>query len=158
MLQRRSGLLSGELLLNLAVALIVLPILLITFHFVADLPFFYHELSGNIAISQLRKTLLLAYDIELSDHSLSFRYQGKGNSLYLVNNHLILTPGTQIIYEDVDDVYFYEADGAIYMEVLKGQEYEKFCLSSKDRFYRDAFLGEHPGSDELFEPLSSSSQ
>lgn len=153
---RKRGFSKLELVVSVYIFLLLLPLLLNIYKSIASLDFYYYDVSGNMSIVQLRKILLLSYDIEVNDNYLSFNYQDKDYEIYLTNDHLIMTPGTQIIYEDVLDASFYIENDCIYLEILKDEKYEKICLAKADSFSIDTFLDGDDGSDELSFDVSKS--
>ena len=67
---------------NIIAVLIVvslLPIATTVFNYVAGLEFDYQSLSSELCLMDLRKILLLAYDMEIGDQYLSFTYQNNEN-------------------------------------------------------------------------------
>lgn len=155
---RKRGFSKLELVVTVYIFLLLLPLLLNIYKTIASLNFYYYDVSGNMSIVQLRKILLLSYDIEVNDNYLSFNYQDKDYEIYLANDHLIMTPGTQIIYEDVVDATFYIENDCIFSEILKDEKYEKICLSKADGFSLDTFLDGDDGSDELSFDVPESSK
>ena len=155
---RKRGFSKLELVVTVYIFLLLLPLLLNIYKTIASLNFYYYDVSGNMSIVQLRKILLLSYDIEVNDKYLSFNYQDKDYEIYLANDHLIMTPGTQIIYEDVVDATFYIENDCIFLEILKDEKYEKICFAKADGFSLDTFLDGDDGSDELSFDVPESSK
>lgn len=113
-------------LLGLMISSIMLPICISCFTFVSNFEFDYKSINDEIAINQLRETLLIAYDMEVHNDELNFIYKNKDFVLSLVNEKLILQPGTQIYLMDIDDVYFYERNNCVYVRYFRGdKEFEK---------------------------------
>ena len=126
-------------LLALAVSTAMLPICMLAFRFTVDLPFDYDEICDELALSQLRETLLIAYDLQINDSSLDFICRNKDFSLSLVNGKMLLQPGTQIYLNDIDDLYFFSRNGCIYVAYeRKGKTYER-VLGSQKGIYIDEF-------------------
>ncbi len=153
---RKKGYTLKEMVLAINICLIMLPILLISMIKLNDLKYYYDDISGNISIMQLRKILLISYDIEVSNDNLHFSYQNKECDLYLTNNHLIMSPGTQVIYENIDDVRFYINNSSIYLEIERDNKYETFCLAKTESFSIDAFSSCNDGDDKLYDDVSES--
>ena len=85
------------------------------------------SLQDQIALVQLRRYLAVAYDIELLPSSLTFQRQHEEMRLRLVNQNLIIQPGTQIFLMDIESAMFYlENDSVILRYVRENQEYEVF--------------------------------
>ena len=84
-------------------------------------------LQDQIALVQLRHYLAVAYDIELQPTMISFQRQHEEMRLRLVNQNLIIQPGTQIFLMDIESAMFHlENDSVILRYVRKNQEYEVF--------------------------------
>ena len=96
------------------------------FRYVADIPFEYNEICDEVALSELRELLLIAYDMEVTYDSLYFIYQNKRFSLSVVNSKLILQPGTQIYLNDIDAANFEIRGKTIYVIYeRKNKTYER---------------------------------
>lgn len=114
-INRQRGSIFIDYLLTLSIALILLPIL------VASLCVLSYTLKMNpkvqdmIATHQFQRVLLISYDITILEDSLYFNYQNREMKASLVNQNLIIQPGTQVIYPKIEDVSFYKEDGVIYV-------------------------------------------
>ena len=85
------------------------------------------SLQDQIALVQLRRYLAVAYDIELLPSSLTFQRQHEEMRLSVVNQNLIVQPGTQMFLMDIEAVLFYlEGDSVMLRYVRDNQEYEVF--------------------------------
>ena len=148
---------SLKLILCLLIALSLLPVvsssLLILSQFDCD----YSLISSELSLMELRKLLLYAYDIRISDNELLFHCKGKEASIGLVNSKLIMKPGTTIIVDEVEEVLFFQRNGNIYLRYKrKNIEYETLiakeegiCLSDFYRCFDDSDY-----SDNTDAPLS----
>ena len=126
-------------LVALYITIIMLPLCITVLAFCGNMRFNYDDVSEEIVLNELRETLLFSYDMEVSDYSLSFTYKEKGYELSLVNDKLLLQPGTQIIVYGVDDISFYVDNGCVYLRYSKeGKDYEK-VLCKEERLYIDDF-------------------
>ena len=85
-------------------------------------------IDDEVAIIQLRKTLLLSYDIENNGASLNYEYQHRNFTLSEVNNNLIIQPGTQIIIFGINYLSFYNSGNNIYIYYEKDGESFKRIL------------------------------
>ena len=84
-------------------------------------------LQDQIALVQLRHYLAVAYDIELQPTMISFQRQHEEMRLRLVNQNLIIQPGTQIFLMDIESAMFHlENNSVILRYVRENQEYEVF--------------------------------
>ena len=88
-------------------------------------------IDDEVAIIQLRKTLLLSYDIENKGASLNYEYQHRNFTLSEVNNNLIIQPGTQIIIFGINNLSFYNSGNNIYIYYEKdGESFEKILCKT----------------------------
>ncbi len=84
------------------------------------------EISDEISLLQLKRILLLSYEIEINNNSLEYIYQNRKFYISEVNNNLIIQPGTQIILLNVNNVSFIEDDNDIYLLYeKKDKKYER---------------------------------
>lgn len=84
-------------------------------------------LQDQIALVQLRRYLAVAYNIELLPSSLTFQRQHEEMRLSVVNQNLIVQPGTQMFLMDIEAALFYlEEDSVMLRYVRNHQEYEVF--------------------------------
>ena len=84
-------------------------------------------LQDQIALIQLRRYLAVAYDIELLPSSLTFQRQQEEMRLSVVNQNLIVQPGTQMFLMDIETALFYlEGDSVMLRYVRNQQEYEVY--------------------------------
>ena len=85
------------------------------------------SLQDQIALVQLRRYLAVAYNIELLPSSLTFQRQHEEMRLSVVNQNLIVQPGTQMFLMDIEAALFYlEGDSVMLRYVRDNQEYEVF--------------------------------
>ena len=105
-------------LLGLIITITMHPVCMEAFMYVSDIPFNYNEINDEIALSQLREQLLISYDMYVSSDELNFIYKNKNFKLSMVNNKMIMQPGTQISLNDIDNLNF-----EMYNEC-------KYCISS----------------------------
>ena len=116
-----------------------MPLSSLTLDYVSRIDYDYSEINDEIAMYQLRELLLIAYDIEIYDDEINFTYQDKTFRLSLINNRLILTPGTQIYLDEVGDLYFTQSDGLIYVNYEKDDRQYQKVLINADGIYLDEF-------------------
>lgn len=85
------------------------------------------SLQDQIALVQLRRYLAVSYDIELLPSSLTFQRQHEEMRLSVVNQNLIVQPGTHMFLMDIEAALFYlEGDSVMLRYVRDNQEYEVF--------------------------------
>ena len=91
--------------------LIVVVMVQITTSAILLLPSFSsvsQSVQDEIAIAQLRRILIISTDFKTTADTLYFTNQGREMKLRVVNDNLIIQPGTQIMLVDVDGVTFME--------------------------------------------------
>ena len=115
---------------------------------IANISFEYNEINDEIALMQLREYLLISYDIKVNNNSLDFIYKNSDFHLNLVNNKLIMQPGTQIILNDIDDVYFDIKGDSIYVNYYKKNKKYYRPIASKYGIYLDQFSDCFINSDD----------
>ena len=126
-------------LIGLIITITMLPICIEAFTFTSKIPFSYNEINDEIALSQLREQLLIAYDMSASENELNFIYKNKEFKLSLVNRKLLLQPGSQMYLNDVDNLFFDEKDGCIYVcYERQNKQYERI-ISKQEGLYIDDF-------------------
>lgn len=107
-----------EVLIGLILSFFVLQLLLAGFKYInID----RHDYSSQDLISsfQLHQILNSSTDIEVSENEVSFSYFNEERSLSLINNKLILKPGTVIYFLKVDECKFYIEDEKIYIKIIR---------------------------------------
>lgn len=135
------GITYGRTLIALLITLTILPLAISIFSFVANIKPNYNLLNNELALIDLRRRLLIAYDLNIEENRLEFINNGETNYLYYVNDKLILSPGTQIYLNDVKDVYFNLENGVIYLNYITNDNKEyKSAIGKEKGFYIDDFL------------------
>ena len=127
-------------LLGLIITCTMLPITVQAFRFTSNIKFEYNEINDEIALMQLREILLIAYDMNIYSDELNFRYKNKDFSLSLVNNKLLLQPGTQIFLNDVDNIVFKTKNDFIYVEYERNNETYERLIGKQEGLYIDDFF------------------
>ena len=119
--------------------MLLLPLTLISFRLVGNIDFNYEDINDEIVLSQLRESLLFIYDLNYSRNELSFRYKGDEFYLSQINDKLILHPGSQIYLMKVDDLYFEDVDGYIYVNYERNNTRKRRILCPKQGLHLDDF-------------------
>lgn len=139
---------------GLIIVLTMLPLATMAFTHIANIDFTYNEINDEIALSQLRENLLLAYDLHSSRELISFVYKNADFRLSLVNRKLIMQPGTQIYLADIDDLYFEERNNNIYVVYERNNKQYERIITTRKGIYLDEFSDcdvsdyEHSDSEE----------
>ena len=84
-----------------------------------------------IASYQMRRILALSYDPFIEDNTLYFTYRTTQMRLSKVNKNIIIQPGTQIMYTNVDACTFYEDEHGIWIIYERDNEKTKEMLTKK---------------------------
>ena len=144
-------------LLGLVIIMSILPLMVLSFRFVADIDFGYDEIYDELSLCQLRETLLLAYDLNVSAYELDFIYKNREFNLSLVNGKLMLQPGSEFFLNELEDMHFEEKRGCVYVCYQKdNRSYERVIASAKglhiDDFSACAELADEPdfGEEQLY--------
>lgn len=122
------GTILVDFLLTLFITVSLLPIILSSIAVLSKGIVRNFQIQDMIATNQLRRVLAISYDLKIEDQTLYFQYQKKEMHLGLVNENIIIQPGTQIIYTNVDSCEFkcdddviiicYERNGNKYEEAI----------------------------------------
>ena len=126
-MSNRKGFALVEVLVAILTVCICIPILVSVISLMRTSLKDRTSLQDQIALVQLRRYLAVAYDIELLPSSLTFQRQHEEMRLSVVNQNLIVQPGTQMFLMDIEAVLFYlEGDSVMLRYVRDNQEYEVF--------------------------------
>lgn len=154
----KSGMIEVRNLIAIYIVLIMLPIAVSIFSFCASFDFNYEEINDEVALYKLRKIYLISYEQEVSDDCVYFEYNNKNYELSLINNHLILRPGTQIFLEDIDSIHFYEEDDCLKIEYQRGKDLYEKVIGPKERLHFDDFSCDNDVLPELDDSVLVSSE
>lgn len=130
----------------------ILPIVYSCFDYVARFKFNYSEVTDELTLIDLRRVLLLSYDLEIHEQELSFIYHNDNYVLRYVNDKLILQPGTQIYLNDIREVNFFIKNDCLYMHYVTNdeKEYEKVIYKSKGIHIADFPINNDERDDDDF--------
>lgn len=142
MRNRRSGFRRGFIELRSVVAIMVilsiLPIIVSVMSIISSYKINYDSVNDEISLYQLRRIMLIAYDIENNGDELDFIYHGKEFRLSNVNNRLILQPGYQIFLNNIDYVNFSYDNGLLKLTYGRnGEEKETYIYKEKGIYIND---------------------
>ncbi len=129
--RNQRGTILVDFLLTLLISVSLLPIVLCCISVLSKGLIRNYQLQDMIATNQLRRILAISYNLNIEEHTLYFQYQKKEMHLEMVNDNIIIQPGTQIIYTNVDSCEFvleddvisicYERNGKKYEEAIAKQ-------------------------------------
>ena len=123
---RTNGTILVDFLLSLFITVSLIPIILTCLVVLSKGLVKDESLQDSIATYQLRRILALSYDPYIEDDTLYFQYRKKEMKLSYVNENIIIQPGTQIIYTNVDSCAFVEGNDVISIVYQRnGKDYEE---------------------------------
>ena len=76
-----------------------------------------YDYQRDIAIYQLQITLAANDIIEIKDDEIIYQNARNEYTLHIVNNKLIAQPGTLIYIYGIEEVYFWEEKGIVYVQL-----------------------------------------
>jgi len=143
------GFITTRTLIALLITLTILPLATTVFKYISNINFDYALANNEMALMDLRRIMLLAYDKKVDDYEINFIYKNDNYTLKFINNKLILQPGTQIFLMDIDEAHFEVKNESIYVcyRTIEGKEYER-NIASQQGIYLADFLD---NNDELFD-------
>ena len=136
----RRGFTSLRTIVALLITMSILPIAVDVISYASNLKYEYDLVNDEISLFQLRRILLIAYDVNNNGYSLDFIYHNDDYSLSLINNRLVLQPGYQMFLDNVDYLEFKEEGNAIYIEYEKNNKEYKTPIIKRNGIYLDDFL------------------
>lgn len=128
----QNGFALVETVLTLMIVTAMIPVTILCIRSIDGMLQFDEELQDQIALAQLRRIFLLSYEIQPSSDEIRFIYQQKEWNLSFTNDHLVLSPGTQIFLSKIDSCSFCEVNECLYIYYTRGlEQYEKIlCKAS----------------------------
>ena len=121
----RRGNTTVSTLLALMITTFMIPLVLVCMRLCMPSGILDEEVQDQLALIQLRRNLMCAYDVHTYGSVITYRREGSVRSLSLKNNRLIEQPGTFVFLSEVDEVYFSSENGLLYVEYLRDEkEYE----------------------------------
>ena len=118
----RNGVVNIEIIISLVIILMLLPILYQSFFLMTKIDLTDEIIQDEIATYQIRRKLLLSDNFSINNNDLFFDNNGNRWHLYLNNNHLLLSPGSQIIYNDIEKVSFEKNGNVIYVTYVRNKK------------------------------------
>ena len=125
----KKGFLLSEMLLSLIIAVIILPITITSLKLCKEGLKFETCKQDAIAIVQLRKIFTLGNDFIVHPKEIEFNYHQEDVFLKLINKNIVLKPGTQFFFMDLDDVTFFEYSGCIWMNYARKTKENTYLLT-----------------------------
>lgn len=112
---RNHGYALSDLLVTMLLVSMLLPVCTGCIILLPQLTAFTEDVQDETALYQLRRIGMMAYDPVCTSSSLTFTYRHKEWTLHMVNDHLILQPGTQIFLSAIDSASFTIENEVIYV-------------------------------------------
>lgn len=120
------GIILHEAVVSIVVIIILIPILIMGLKLISSSKLYDESIQDEIKKIQLQRILVIAYDVKVENNQLFFKHNNQEKSLRYINNHVILSPGTQIFFEGVQDVEFKIDDNNIIIIFTRNNRvYEK---------------------------------
>ena len=148
MRNRRRGFIGFRNVVALLIIVSILPLMTSTLSFVAKLRFTYSEINDELSLLQLRRILLIAYDVNNYGNCLEFIYHNDNYDLRLINNRLVLEPGYQMFLDNIDNLDFFEKGNAIYVRYTRGNKDYETPIIKQSGVYLDDFSDYYDDSNE----------
>ncbi|MEE8807317.1 MAG: hypothetical protein SOI44_02730 [Lactimicrobium sp.] len=123
------GFALSDVLITILISVMLLPVVTACLWILPHLTAFDEGIQDEIALQQLRRILMLSYDLECQGDTLTFQYQGRDCQLVLRNNRMILQPGTQIFLNEIENMYFSQEQEAVYVYYQRESSLEKAALA-----------------------------
>ena len=123
------GFILKDLLLTLIIILILFPVIVYFTKIVSGFEIYDKRIQDEISLLNLSKRLIIIDDIELSNSALSYRDDDQLMTLKFDGERVYLSPGYQLILDDVSEVQFYEDSGVIYISYIKEDRYYERALT-----------------------------
>lgn len=141
--RRRCGLRRGFIELRSLVAVLVimsiLPIIVSVLTIISSYKVDYDFVNDEISLFQLRRIMLIAYDIDNNYDSLKFIYHGKDFELSTINNRLVLQPGYQVFLNNIDYAEFNYNNGLLNITYGRNGNENTTCIYKEKGIYIDDF-------------------
>lgn len=100
------GFILEQFLIALGILCALLPLFLSQLQLMTKLLIRPVDLQDAIALTQLRHLFNIAENIDIENESLSFDYRGEKRMLRISGKNLILTPGTQYVMTNIEEISF----------------------------------------------------
>lgn len=121
----RSGFILKETAAVILIVLFLLPPVCVCLSAASGALRFREDVQDAVSLAQLRRILLISYDIETDGKTVTFEYRNENRKLEFSGPWLLISPGTQIILSDIEGGYFTAADGCLKVHyVRRGSDHE----------------------------------
>ena len=127
--RRRRGTLTAEALAALFAVMLCLPVTVTVCGTMARMTSFDAELQDAVGILQAQRLLVGAGSVHTDGQVLYFRTGLKDFRMSLVNDHLIIQPGTQIVLADIDRAGFRTEEGVVILSYTREEKQYEAALT-----------------------------
>ena len=115
----KKGFLISDYVITLLVLTIIFNIMIQTFSIISKYQFMNQKLQDELMIYHIRKIMLVADNIEVTQDNIKLKYNLKDRKLYQANDKPILSDGVQVLLDKVLNVRFYIDNNIIYLEYTR---------------------------------------
>ncbi len=119
----RRGSLGSYGVIMIFVITALFPSMVAAFHVLGKYDTMNQLSQDEIATHQLRRIFAISSVISVQESELVIWYQGKEHTLSIKNNHIYLSPGTQIFYTEIDDGYFSKERGFVILSYRRDEKW-----------------------------------
>ncbi|MEA5018209.1 MAG: prepilin-type N-terminal cleavage/methylation domain-containing protein [Erysipelotrichaceae bacterium] len=81
--------------------------------------FYDQDIQDINGVLQIKQHLNLATNLLIDSDQLSYDYKDKQFTINVVNNNLVIQPGTNIILLDIENIEFFDDEGGLYMRLIR---------------------------------------
>jgi len=122
----KRGFILPRTLISFFVIFFMMIIVLNAFKVISKYKIDNYEIQDEISTIQIMRLLTISNNIDVSSNRISFDLDNKTWNIELINNNVILQPGTQFIFIDVDNAWFNKENRFIYINFIrKNIEYKR---------------------------------
>lgn len=139
-MRNNRGFTSLRTIIALIVTLTILPIAVNIIAYTSSIKFEYDLINDELSIYQLRRIMLIAYDVYNDGNSLNFIYHNDDYSLSEINGRLVLKPGYQVFLDNIDYLEFIEEGDAVWLRYEKDNKEYRTPIVKKRGIYISDFL------------------
>lgn len=118
-----------QALLSLLITAIFIPFVYQCLLLLLPLTRLDNHVQNVLDINYLQKILMFSENYYIYDDHVIFTYNQQQRTIKLIDTNLVMTPGSQYLANNIDNIYFYQDDNLL-MCKLKVNNYERIiCLA-----------------------------
>jgi hypothetical protein len=122
MRHKKDGYILVEMLISLLAFSYLMFVIVSMLMMLSTMTVDYQMINYELAIKQLKWQIAINHQFKKEDEHYCFDYYLNQRCLKIINNRLILTPGTQIVLTGLDNLILIEYEDALF---IQGQLYGK---------------------------------